>query len=95
MSSLLTNPGILYGGSSILLFSAYLGVQASKNKISQSATRSIACSWSIISLIIMFIIMGIHASEEVGIASPQSVIVMYLLSVVTICCSSIILYSAF
>lgn len=94
MATLLTNPAVIYAGCTFLLFSSYLGIEMSQKKLGDSGTKSVISLWSSISLIILLIIAGIHSSQEVGIASSQSVVVMYVLCVLTISISSIILKSA-
>jgi hypothetical protein len=94
MEAYLTNPAVLYGGCATLMFSSYLGIEGVNKKISGNGTKSVIFLWSIISLIIISVISGIHTSEDIGVASPQAIIVMYLLCVVTLLVSSSILYCA-
>lgn len=96
-----THPGFIYIILAILLCSVYYGLEMSNGGLGFTS-KTILCSWSIISLLVMSIIFGYKAAKDAEDASGipdelkkvKSLIPMYLISVGTLSISSLCIYSA-
>jgi hypothetical protein len=86
-----TNPGFIYIILAIILCAIYYGLEMSSGGVDFTA-KSIICSWSIISLFVMSIMLGISKAEEQGISSSKYTALMYGLSLGTLSLSSVIIF---
>ena len=85
----------------LLLCSVYYGLEMSNGGLGMTA-KTILCSWSIISLLVMSIIFGYKAAKDAedaagipyALQKVKSLIPMYLISVGTLSISSLCIYSA-
>lgn len=87
-----TNPGFIYLLVAILLCCIYYGIEMSNGALTNS-TKSLLSSWSICSLIVASIILGIKHTEKnkPELVTPKYIMLMYGLSIGTITSSLIII----
>ena len=88
-----THPGFLYIILAILLCSIYYGLEMSNGGLNFTG-KSILSSWCITSLLVMSIIFGVKNAEEQGLTQSKHIIIMYVLSLSTLCSSSLFIYFA-
>ena len=96
-----THPGFIYIILAILLCSIYYGLEMSNGGLGFTG-KAVICSWSVISLLVMSIIIGYKAAKDaedaLGIPDEQkkikSLMPMYLMSIGTLSISSLCVYSA-
>ena len=58
-----TNPGFIYILIAILLYCCYYGIEMSNGGLTNSS-KSFLCSWSIVSLLVASIILGIKHKQK-------------------------------
>jgi hypothetical protein len=88
-----THIGFIYIILAILLCSIYYGLEMSNGGINFTK-KSILSSWCITSLLVMSIIFGVKNAEEQGLTQSKHIIIMYILSLSTLCSSSLFIYFA-
>lgn len=86
-----TNPGFIYIILAILLCSIYYGLEMSNGGIDFTG-KSILSSWSITSLLVMSIILGVKNAQEQGLTQSKHIILMYILSLGTLSISSLFIF---
>lgn len=86
----ITQPGFIYILLALVLCIIYYGLEMSDGGFS-TIGKSVACSWSIISLFVMSIMLAITKAEEKGLGSPKYTALMYGLSLGTLVSSSVII----
>lgn len=88
-----TNPGFIYIILALLMCSIYYGVEKANGHL-EKTSKSILCSWSITSLIILAIILAIKKEQTENKASTKLIVFMYTILIGSLLSSSLIIYLA-
>ena len=94
MASILINPATAYGGLATIMLLIYSSIESARKEINDTGTRSVMCSWSLISCSVIIYIAITYSNFQFGIATPAGIILMLLICSLTLCISSSILYAA-